>query len=254
MPNLAPPLPSSCRWLHNNPKWNFGRFNTEVDLKIYPLFDLQFRVLEDCDSEAKIRIKNSLKEYKKDIWKDALTEMKKDPSQAGKAAKALSDFWLEKRSRSESPPAASTSKSSRRRGNNEAEHLPPSRESPVPPPAYRPSTPKPIGSNVPPSSPPHTSKSPFNSREILDNGWVLEACARYPTWGSRTESRVDLLPTPHGCFANSTPLHPAASAVPNTPSRNLSANECLLPLALKPHPYLKQLADVQEKSNTSKVK
>ena len=80
------------RWLHNNPKWNFGRFNTDVDLELYPLFDLQFPLPEDWDSDAKIRIKNALKEYKKGVWKDALTEVKKekDPSQAVRATEALS--------------------------------------------------------------------------------------------------------------------------------------------------------------------
>ena len=77
------------RWLHNNPKWNFGRFNTDVDLEIYPLFDLQFPLPDDWDSEATTQIKDSLKEYKKGLWKHVLTEMKKDPSLAGKAAEAL---------------------------------------------------------------------------------------------------------------------------------------------------------------------
>jgi len=78
-----------------------------------------------------------------------------------------------KRSRSETPPTASSSKPSRRRG-NEAEH--PGLESPVPPPAYRPSTSEPIGSNVLPPSPPHSSKPLFALPEIPDSRTALGVC------------------------------------------------------------------------------
>ncbi|KAF8451414.1 hypothetical protein BGX38DRAFT_1183310 [Terfezia claveryi] len=184
----------ACRWLHNNAKWNFGRFNTDIDLELFPLFDFQFPLPDDWDSSAKIRVKESLKEYKKGIWKDALTEMQKDSSLAEKAAETLRKFitanvnpnnvvpgslnvadvsqnnssaWnsgSRKRSRSESPPTASASK----RKGNEAGHATPDVESPVPPPAYRPSTPKPTGTNVLPPSPLHSSKQLFASQEILD--------------------------------------------------------------------------------------